>query len=705
LVKNCGLDTDNTDNAGKGDESECEKGITDFDEVYGASIRGIYFEGGDKEGLKNAEGAVDKCYKENMSLRDTFSDNELERLCDKEVGERDKWKEWQKEYNVAVADLMEGILETVPKLKNLRYSRYGGKVGDSNPLRGIKYRFWNGKDTEERFESFKENGRAAMSVALRSGVGIIPSLGWWQKNVQGNAAYYASYWTGGWYWTGRMKYVSIFAGNMAGVLTSPSGIGLLVEGRYFAKNAPKDKKRASRFFSPLYNVGVMGVVSGIEAWKSVKDSGYAPNLRAIDVVESSAAHVVADVTAVAAAELAVGLGEMGWDHEWVGRGYRSVVGAWTAWRERMAAKKEEARLKEREKEDKKKKEQEEKKKAEEEKKKDENKEKDKDKEKKKDENKDKDSDESESGSDEGESDDEEKKKEVDDDDEEIDDDDKKSETTTTTETKTTTTETIVEKEKERLKNEQLEKEKEKERLRVEQEKEEEERQLELERQRKDEKERKAKAEAEEERLKNKKEGESESGTGSEVGEDTDADANKDDLKVSKKKKKKKEKKGVEEEKERLRVEQEKEDLKKKAEEEARVKREKEKEDARKKAEDEEKERVRKENEDNLTNRRTGGGGNTNYNPDNNISGGGRGGRGGRGGGGGGGRGGGGGGGRGGGGRGGSGQQGGGRGNTNYNPYNKISGRGGSGQQGGGSGSSYSSYSSYTSYPGKSGKSE
>jgi hypothetical protein len=146
---------------------------------------------------------------------------------------------------------------------------------------------------------------------------------------------------------------------MAGVLTSPSGIELLVAGRYFAKNAPKDKKRASRLFSPLVNLGVMAAVSLVETWKSVKDSGDdAPNLRGIDVVESSAVHVVADVTAVAAAELVIGLGEMGWDNEWVGRGYRSVVGAWTAWRDRVTAKKEEARLKEREKEDKKKKEQE-----------------------------------------------------------------------------------------------------------------------------------------------------------------------------------------------------------------------------------------------------------------------------------------------------------------------------------------------------------
>jgi hypothetical protein len=102
-------------------------------------------------------------------------------------------------------------------------------------------------------------------------------------------------------------------------------------------------------------------------------------------VESSAAHVVADVTAVAAAELVVGLGEMGWDNKWVGRGYRSVAGAWTAWRERVAAKKEEARLKEREKEDKKKKEQEDAKRKEEEKKKeDENKDKPKEEKKKKD---------------------------------------------------------------------------------------------------------------------------------------------------------------------------------------------------------------------------------------------------------------------------------------------------------------------------------
>jgi hypothetical protein len=152
-----------------------------------------------------------------------------------------------------------------------------------------------------------------------------------------------------------MKYVSIFVGDMAGVLTSPSGIGLLVEGRYFAKNAPAGKKRVSRLLSPLFNVGVMFAVSVVETWKSVKDNGYAPNLRAIDVVESSAAHVVADVTAVAAAEAVIGLGEMGWDNEWVGKGYRSVVGAWTGWRERVAAKKEEARLKkEQEKEDKKK---------------------------------------------------------------------------------------------------------------------------------------------------------------------------------------------------------------------------------------------------------------------------------------------------------------------------------------------------------------
>jgi hypothetical protein len=235
---------------------------------------------------------------------------------------------------------MEGILKTVPKLRNLRHTTYYEKVGDSNPLRGIKYRFWNGKDTEERFDSFMENGRAAISVALRSGVGIRPSLGWWQKNVQGNAAYWTSYWIGG-LQTGPVKYVSIFAGNMAGVLTSPSGIGLLVEGRYFAKNAPADKKRVSRLLSPLFNVGVMFAVSVVETWQSVKDNGYAPNLRAIDVVESSAAHVVADVTAVAVAEGVIGLGEMGWDNEWVGRGYRSVAGAWTAWRERVAAKKKE----------------------------------------------------------------------------------------------------------------------------------------------------------------------------------------------------------------------------------------------------------------------------------------------------------------------------------------------------------------------------